>query len=60
MNYSNRLAISYYKTIATLNEEHKVYLVQHQESKKIFVKKILDVYNKNIYQYILLTQDQAL
>ncbi len=52
MNYSNRLAISYYKTIATLNEEHKVYLVQHQESKKIFVKKILDVYNKNIYQYI--------
>lgn len=50
MNISDRLAISYYKTIATLNEEHHIYLVQHQESKKIFIKKILDVYNINIYE----------
>ena len=52
MDYSKRLSISYYKTIATLNESHKIYLVQHQETQKIYVKKILDVYNKDIYQYL--------
>ena len=49
MDYSKRLSISYYKTIATLNESHKIYLVQHQSTQKIYVKKILDVYNKDIY-----------
>ena len=52
MDYSQRLAISYYKTIATLNDAHKVYLVQHQETKKIYVTKVLDVYNKDIYVHI--------
>ena len=52
MDYSHRLAISYYKTIAAINEPHKIFLVQHQESQKIYVKKILDVYNLHIYQYL--------
>ena len=42
MDLSERLAISYYKEIADINESHKVYLVQHQETKKIYVKKVLD------------------
>lgn len=50
MDYSKQLALSYYKTIATLNEEHKVYLVQHQDTQEIFVKKILSVYNADIYK----------
>jgi hypothetical protein len=53
MDYEERLAISYYKTIATINDEHKIYLVQHQESKKICVKKILDVYNPIVYRFLL-------
>ncbi len=52
MNFSERLSISRYKDIATLNNEHRIYIVQHQETKKIFVKKVLDVYNANIYQYL--------
>lgn len=55
MDFSKRLSISYYKNIATLNDEHKVYIVQHQETQKIFIKKKLDVYNTNIYQYIQAT-----
>ena len=55
MDYSHKLAMSYYKTIATINDEHKIYLVQHQESNKIFVKKILDVYNIDIYSQLLQT-----
>lgn len=49
MDYTIRLALSYYKTIATLNEPHKIYLVQHQETNKIYVKKVLDIYNKEIF-----------
>ena len=52
MDYSNRLNISYYKTIAVINETHNVFLVQHQETKKIYVKKILDVYNSQIYDFL--------
>lgn len=52
MNLTKRLAISYYKTIAVINESHKIYFVQHQETKKIYVKKILDVYNLSIYEYL--------
>ena len=52
MNYMERLAISYYNTIATINSAHKVYLVQHRESQKIYIKKILDVYNPHIYEYL--------
>lgn len=52
MDFSQRLAISYYKTIATINEAHNVFLVQHQETSKIYVKKILDVYNTSIYEYL--------
>lgn len=52
MDFSQRLEISYYKTIATINEAHNVFLVQHQETNKICVKKILDVYNISIYEYL--------
>lgn len=52
MDYAGRLAISYYNTITTINSAHKVYLVQHQESQKIYIKKILDVYNLHIYEYL--------
>lgn len=52
MDYSHRLEISYYKTIATINDAHKVFLVQHQESNQIFIKKILDIYNLSIYEYL--------
>jgi len=52
MDFSQRLEISYYKTIATINEAHNVFLVQHQETNKICVKKILDVYNVSIYEYL--------
>lgn len=50
MNLTNRLAVSYYQVIATLNEPHHIYLVQHQETQKIYVKKILDVYSIDIYR----------
>lgn len=52
MNYTPHLTMLNYKTIAVINEAHNIYLVQHQETHKIYVKKILDVYNNQIYQYL--------
>lgn len=50
MNYSKQLALSFYKEIATLNQEHNIFLVQHQDTNKIYVKKILNIYNIDIYK----------
>lgn len=52
MNLPKRLSFSYYKDIATINEPHKVYLVQHQDTGKIYIKKKLDVYNIAVYEYL--------
>ncbi len=52
MDLNQSLSVSYYKTIATINEPHKIYLVQHQESGKIYVKKILDVYSIDVYSFL--------
>ena len=41
MNLENQLALSYYQKIAVLNEEHHISVVQHRETKKIYVKKLL-------------------
>ncbi|MCR5727756.1 MAG: protein kinase [Lachnospiraceae bacterium] len=48
----NRLSISYYKEIATLNKEHHISIVQHIGSNKIYVKKTLGVYNSTVYAFI--------
>lgn len=53
MDYAGRLEISYYNIIASINSEHNIYLVQHRESEKIYIKKILDVYNPRIYEYLM-------
>lgn len=53
MDVNTRLKLSYYKDIADLNPEHHVSLVQHIESNKIYVKKVLYQYNKDIYLGLL-------
>lgn len=51
MDIGSKLSISFYKTIAVISEEHKIYIVQQIQTKKIYVKKILAVYNRNIYEF---------
>lgn len=53
MNIETRLKLSYYQEIASINEAHRISLVQHRESKKIFVKKILTRYNLPVYQSLM-------
>lgn len=52
MDIGSRLSISFYKTIAVINEGHQIFVVQHLQTGKIYIKKILTVYNKNIYQFL--------
>ena len=52
MDYESRLAISYYKEIGTINSEHNIYIVQHIETKKVYVKKVSSVYNLSVYQQL--------
>ena len=46
------LQLSYYKQISTLNASHNVFLVQHVETGKLYVEKILSVYDKAVYEQL--------
>ena len=47
------LRLSYYQQVADINPEHCVYLVQNIRTKKFYVKKLLTVYNADIYRYLM-------
>lgn len=52
MDYESRLSISFYREVAVINQDHHIFLVQHLENHKFYVKKILDVYNADIYRQL--------
>ena len=52
MDYTERLTLSCYKTIAVLNEAHQVFLVQHRQTDQICVKKVLSIYNPEIFRFL--------
>ncbi len=47
------LELSCYSTVRVLGDKGNVKLVQHVESGKLYVEKILAVYDKSIYKYLL-------
>ena len=52
MNLEDRCSLSYYKPIASLDENHGVYLVQHTITGKIYVKKTIVEYEASVYRYL--------
>lgn len=46
------VALSYYKELTVINEEHKISLVKHVETGKVFIKKVLSIYSEPIYHAI--------
>ncbi|MFZ7132291.1 MAG: serine/threonine-protein kinase [Eubacteriales bacterium] len=52
LNLKEECNISFYNEIATLNDKKSVYLVQHQLTGKIYVKKMLENYNGKVYDTI--------
>lgn len=53
MDVNAELKLSFYREIAMLNEAHGVVLVQHIESKKIFVKKVMEIYDLDVFQHLM-------
>ena len=47
--FDSPLPVSWYRELSPLNEEHKVYAVQHRETGKLYVKKVLTVFNPEVY-----------
>ena len=43
---------SYYRETARLSETHDVWIVQHTESRKLFVRKRLSVYDLRVYRFL--------
>ena len=48
MTIDQELRLSYYRTIADLDCEKQVFLVQDIRDQQLYVKKMLKVYNKEI------------
>lgn len=47
------LQLSYYKDVAAIDSGHGVYLAQDVRTNKFYVKKLLTVYNPEIYRYLI-------
>ena len=52
MDINDELRLSYYKTLAALNERHKVFLVMNTQNGRIYVKKESTVYNAQVFLYL--------
>lgn len=52
MKIEDELTLSFYKEISKLDEKRDIWLVQHVETKEIFVRKILKVYDREVYTYM--------
>ena len=52
MTVQDELRLSYYRQIGVLSEEHGVYIVQHTNTGKVYVKKKLTEYNANVFRYL--------
>lgn len=50
--FDSPLPISYYKELAPLNEKSYISIVQHIQTGKIYIKKILSIYNINVYSQL--------
>lgn len=52
MTLEEELALSFYREVADINQAHGITLVQHLENQKFFVKKVLTVYNAELFQHL--------
>lgn len=52
MSLESEFTLSFYKEVAMINEKHQVSLVQHVESRKLYVKKIVSSHNLEVYQIL--------
>ena len=53
MTIDQELRLSYYQQVADIDAEHCIYLVQDVRNKNFYVKKLLTVYNADIYRYLM-------
>ena len=56
MDIHNQSRLSYYKWIADLGEKENVSLVQHIDTKQIYVMKKIDVYDRHVYEVLMSEQ----
>ena len=52
MTVSEELALSCYREIAAIDENHAVTVVQHVPTGNIYVKKVLNVYNPAVFRFL--------
>lgn len=52
MSEEDVLKLSSYQTVQAISEKHEVYLVRNVETGRLFVRKTLKVYDRNVLEYL--------
>ena len=55
MTLQERYELSCYQELMQPDETKKIWLVRHQETNKLYIKKILQWYNQDIYRRLMET-----
>ena len=50
--FDSMLPISYYREIADLDREHGVSIVQHVETHKVYIRKVMQIYSLPVYEQL--------
>lgn len=53
MTLEEKYQLSCYQEIARLQEEKEIYLVKHIETGELFVKKVVEIYSRSIYERLM-------
>ena len=52
MTLEEQCTLSYYQEIGRLDEQKTILLVQHSETKRVFVKKVLSLFDEGVFRYL--------
>lgn len=50
--FDSKVPVSCYKEIADLNKKHGISVVQHIETGKVYLKKVMTVYNLSVFEHL--------
>ena len=52
MTLEEESRLSFYKELTALDEKKNIMLVQHIDTKELYVKKILEIYSRPVYEQL--------
>lgn len=52
MSIESEYALSFYRKLVSLHDRNNIFIVQHIETKRLYVEKRLSIFDKQVYEYL--------